>query len=83
MGALFRGKKTSLERYEAYTILSQGVRHLAQTCVTRGARKMLQRLADQFDREARDVEGIGQPALCPARVAAPSRRGSAPRTMRR
>lgn len=73
MGALFGGKKTSLEQYEAYTVLSAGVRQLAQTCVTRGARRMLQRLADQFEREAKR-EGLGQPIPCPARIAPPPAR---------
>jgi hypothetical protein len=71
MGSFLRGKKkkTSLDHYEAYSVLSQGCRQLSQTCVTRGARRILQRLADQFDREAREVEGFGELATCPARVA--------------
>ena len=77
MGALFGEKKTSLEQYEAYTVLSTGVRQLAQTCVTRGARRMLQKLADQFEREAREVEGLGQALLCPATIAPrPAQRGA-------
>jgi hypothetical protein len=74
MGSLFRPKKkTSLDHYEAYSVLSQGCRQLSQTCVTRGAKRILQRLAEQFDREARAAEGFGEMATCPARAAAPRR----------
>jgi hypothetical protein len=79
MGSHNRAKKRSLDQYEAYSVLSTGCRHLARTCVTRGARKILQRLADQFDRQAREVEEARAPALCLARVATPARRGAAVR----
>jgi len=40
-----------LARYEAFTVLAEGCRHLAQNCVTKGAKFMLNKLADSIERE--------------------------------
>jgi hypothetical protein len=84
MGSQTRGQKRSLEQYEAYSVLSNGCRHLALTCVTRGAQKILQRLADQFDRQAKDVKDVREPAFSPAGIAglASARVGVPPRQTR-
>jgi hypothetical protein len=71
MGSLLRPKKASVEQYEASTVLAQGCRQLAQTCMTRGARRILQRMANQFERQAREIQGFGQPAVCVAKATQP------------
>ena len=55
MGSLYRGNE-SVERYEAFSVLASGCRHLAQTCVTDGARDILRKLADQLDLEVFDPD---------------------------
>ena len=69
MGSLFR-RNASVERFEAFSVLSAGCRHLAQTCVTSGARDMLRNLADDLDRQATETEGDSMEALVEASVAA-------------
>ena len=69
MGSLFR-KNASVERFEAYSVLAAGCRHLAQTCVTSGARDMLRNLADDLDRQADEADAIGIEAIVEASVAA-------------
>lgn len=39
-----------LAQYEAFTVLAEGCRHLANNCVTKGARGILKDLADSIDR---------------------------------
>ena len=56
MGSLFRGTE-SVERFEAFSVLAGGCRHLAQTCMTDGARDILRKLADQLDQEASEPSG--------------------------
>ncbi len=62
MGSLFR-RNASVERFEAFSILSASCRHLAQTCVTNGACEMLQNLADNLERQAADPDGASIQAL--------------------
>ena len=69
MGSLFR-RNASVERFEAFSVLAEGCRHLAQTCVTSGARDMLRDLADDLDRQATEPEGESIEALVAANVAA-------------
>ena len=69
MGSLFR-RNTSVERFEAFSVLAEGCRHLAQTCVTSGARDMLRNLANDLDRQAFETEGDSIEALVEASVAA-------------
>ena len=69
MGSLFR-RNASVERFEAFSVLAAGCRHLAQTCVTSGARDMLRNLADDLDRQATETEGDSMEALVEASVAA-------------
>ena len=69
MGSLFR-RNASVERFEAFSVLAAGCRHLAQTCVTSGARDMLRNLADDLDRQAIETEGDSIEALVEASVAA-------------
>ena len=68
MGSLFR-RNASVERFEAYSVLAAGCRHLAQTCVTSGARDMLRNLADDLDPQAVETEGDSIEALVEASVA--------------
>jgi len=69
MGSLFR-RNASVERFEAFSVLAAGCRHLAQTCVTSGARDMLRNLADDLYRQAIETEGDSIEALVEASVAA-------------
>jgi hypothetical protein len=69
MGSLFR-RNASVERFEAFSVLAAGCRHLAQTCVTSGARDMLRNLADDLERQANETDGDSMEALVEASVAA-------------
>ena len=69
MGSLFR-RNASVERFEAFSVLAAGCRHLAQTCVTSGARDMLRNLADDLERQATETDGDSMEALVEASVAA-------------
>ena len=69
MGSLFR-RNASVERFEAFSVLAAGCRHLAQTCVTSGARDMLRNLADDLERQATEMDGDSMEALVEASVAA-------------
>jgi hypothetical protein len=69
MGSLFR-RNASVERFEAFSVLASGCRHLAQTCVTSGARDMLRNLADDLERQATETDGDSMEALVEASVAA-------------
>ena len=68
MGSLFR-RNASVERFEAFSVLAAGCRHLAQTCVTSGARDMLRNLAEDLDRQATETDGDSMEALVEASVA--------------
>ena len=68
MGSLFR-RNASVERFEAYSVLAAGCRHLAHTCVTSGARDMLRNLADDLDRQAAETDGDSIEMLVEANVA--------------
>ena len=76
MGSLFR-RNASVERFEAFTILSAACRHLAQTCVTTGAGEMLQNLADDLERQAAEPEGASIQALVESSVAPENRLSAA------
>jgi len=69
MGSLFR-RNASVERFEAFSVLAAGCRHLAQTCVTSGARDMLRNLAEDLDRQAAEPDGDSMESLVEASVAA-------------
>ena len=69
MGSLFR-RNASVERFEAFSVLAAGCRHLAQTCVTSGARDMLRNLADDLERQATETDGDSMEVLVEASVAA-------------
>ena len=67
-----RNNQQQLARYEAFTVLAEGCRHLAQNCVTKGAKFMLNNLADSIERGVAtdsygNIAGLMDSDLPPAR----------------